>query len=174
MTTRLAFLAVATTSAVLYACSTGNTGVGGTGDGGSHSGGDSGVILASGDGGATFAANQGNPFGIALDSTNVYWSDVGKFTNAPLSEPNYTIGSGTLMKAPLAGGAPTTLLSGLNWPSSIAVELHEHLLAHELDHRSRHRRRRHADASRRGHSDHARGGVLHAGVGAHQREQHRG
>jgi hypothetical protein len=55
----------------------------------------------------SFAAGQGVPYGITLDATNVYWT-------------NHA--TGTVMKAPKAGGAPIVVAKGQNAPGAIAVD----------------------------------------------------
>ena len=55
----------------------------------------------------TIASGQCDPVRIAVDATNVYWT-------------NY--GSGTVMKVPLAGGVATTLASGMTGPLGIVVD----------------------------------------------------
>ena len=49
-----------------------------------------------------------NPMSIAVDGTSVYWTD-------------YDL-SGAVRKVPIDGGPPTTLASGLGFPSGIAVD----------------------------------------------------
>lgn len=53
------------------------------------------------------ASGQGQPSGIDVDATHVYWTSA---TN------------GTVMKAPIGGGAPTTLASGISGPAGVAVD----------------------------------------------------
>jgi hypothetical protein len=55
----------------------------------------------------TIATGQNFPAGIAVDATNVYWTN------------NL---DGTIMKAPLAGGTPTVIASGQSFPFGIAVD----------------------------------------------------
>ena len=58
----------------------------------------------------TLAANQNLPNGIAVDDTNIYWTDYS---------------GGTVMKmakTPVDGGAPVTLASGQDGPLGIAVD----------------------------------------------------
>jgi hypothetical protein len=55
-----------------------------------------------------------NPTSIAVDATSVYWTDSGGNCDSG--------GCGRVMKVSLAGGAPTTLASGLPYPHDIAVD----------------------------------------------------
>jgi sugar lactone lactonase YvrE len=59
------------------------------------------------------ASDQGQPAGIAVDSTNVYWINQVQYDGGP--------GGATLMKRPLAGGTPITLVSGLSDAFQLAV-----------------------------------------------------
>ncbi len=59
---------------------------------------------------ATIATGQPYPFGIAVDSQNVYWTN------------NGTASGGTVMKVPLAGGTPTVIASGQNFPMGVALD----------------------------------------------------
>jgi len=92
------------------------------------------------------AANLIFPAGIAIDATNVYWTDNGDGTvnRAPrtggtittiasgqsfpfgiaIDSTNvyWTNNGGQVMKAPLAGGTATTLASGQSYPMGIAVD----------------------------------------------------
>ena len=60
---------------------------------------------------ATIASGQADPAGIAVDATNVYWTN-----NASGN------GAGTVMKVPLGGGSPTALASGQSNPWGLAVD----------------------------------------------------
>lgn len=51
-----------------------------------------------------------SPFAMTIDGANVYWTSHGSDTN-----------TGSVMKVPLAGGTITTLASGYDLPSAIAV-----------------------------------------------------
>jgi sugar lactone lactonase YvrE len=63
-----------------------------------------------------FAMNQPlNPFGVALDATNVYWVVSG-------SHGRTTYEEGAIMKAPIAGGAPTMIAMAGGLASNIVVD----------------------------------------------------
>jgi hypothetical protein len=63
----------------------------------------------------TLAMAQAYPWAIAVDATNVYWTNLG--TSA------HGFADGAVMRVPLAGGSsPTPLASGLGEPSAIAVD----------------------------------------------------
>jgi hypothetical protein len=68
-------------------------------------GGGSPVVLASG---------LSSPTQLALDSTDVYWTNTG-------TEQNH-YADGTVMKMPLAGGKPTTLAVFQAFPLYIALD----------------------------------------------------
>lgn len=57
------------------------------------------------------ASGQNNPYAIAVDSSSVYW------TNAGVS-----LSDGSVMKVPVGGGTPTTLVSSVPNPRAIAVD----------------------------------------------------
>jgi hypothetical protein len=71
------------------------------------------VVKAPLDGGlpTVLAVDQKVPWGIAVDSTNVYW------TNLSLDD----LSAGAVMKVPLAGGSPVALASRQRMPTGIAV-----------------------------------------------------
>ncbi|HEY6459805.1 MAG TPA: hypothetical protein VIY73_06625, partial [Polyangiaceae bacterium] len=60
----------------------------------------------------TLASGQDGPHGIAVDGSNVYWTNQGDGFDP----------DGSVMKVPLAGGTPTTLASGLTSPWEIALD----------------------------------------------------
>jgi hypothetical protein len=63
----------------------------------------------------TIASGQGHPMlSIAVDENNVYWTSA--------EDPSGNQGNGSVMSAPLGGGALTTLASGQNTPDGIAVD----------------------------------------------------
>ena len=55
----------------------------------------------------TIATGQSSPQGIAIDATHVYWGNAG---------------DGSIMKAPLGGGAATVLAAGQGAPANVAVD----------------------------------------------------
>jgi hypothetical protein len=57
------------------------------------------------------ASGQISPRGVAVDSTNVYWTSGG-----------FGIGDGVVMKVPLGGGTLTELASGQAGPNAIVVD----------------------------------------------------
>ncbi len=59
-----------------------------------------------------------NPQYIALDATNVYFTELGTFDTVS----GMRLSDGTINKVPLAGGAVTQLATGLNGPQTIAVD----------------------------------------------------
>jgi hypothetical protein len=58
-----------------------------------------------------FAADSTGPSAIAIDATNVYWTDF----DGPGS-------NGTVMKAPLGGGSATQIASAQATPNAIAID----------------------------------------------------
>ena len=68
-------------------------------------------VAASGTNRATIASVD-EPIGVAFDATNVYFSTFGSSDNAV----------GTIVKQPLAGGAPTVLASNLETVGPIAID----------------------------------------------------
>jgi hypothetical protein len=64
------------------------------------------------------ASNQSAPSAIAVDSTSVYWTDLG-----PLGGGKAAIRlPGSVMKVPIGGGAPIELAAMQIWPGAIAVD----------------------------------------------------
>ena len=94
----------------------------------------------------TLSSGGSNPFFLAVDSTDVYWTDYG--VSAVMKVPigggaittlqsgvSYygiavhgsavyltTYGDGTVVKTPKAGGSVSTIASGQSWPSHVAVD----------------------------------------------------
>lgn len=64
-----------------------------------------------GDGAIPLAQGQSNPHGIAIDDTNIYWTNTGTGAN-----------DGSVMKMPLGGGTPVALASQLQNPQGIVVD----------------------------------------------------
>jgi hypothetical protein len=65
------------------------------------------------------------PFAVVLDNENVYWTNEGRdAADAGESFRTYTYkaGTGSIVKAPLAGGEAVTLASGLNQPCYLALD----------------------------------------------------
>ena len=60
-----------------------------------------------GTGGVTIAVAQASPQGLTIDATHVYWGNAG---------------NGSILKAPLAGGAATVLASGQGAPANVVVD----------------------------------------------------
>ena len=61
----------------------------------------------------TVASSQGQPAGIAVDSTNIYWIDQVAYDGGS--------GEGSLMKLSLAGGAPISLATGIGNAFQLAI-----------------------------------------------------
>ncbi|HEY3802680.1 MAG TPA: hypothetical protein VGL61_08720 [Kofleriaceae bacterium] len=68
--------------------------------------------VPAGGGTRTMIAQTDEPLGVAIDATNIYWSTFGSSDDAV----------GTIVKQPLAGGAPTVLASGLSTVGAIAID----------------------------------------------------
>jgi hypothetical protein len=60
-----------------------------------------------------------NPHSLAVDATSVYWANAGTYQVGP---PESYANNGTVMKVPIGGGSATTLASGQNAPTGIAVD----------------------------------------------------
>ena len=75
------------------------------------------------DGGAptTLASAQDSPGALALDATSLYWVDWGWSDVIPPSWQGYGPNAGSVIKAPLSGGAQMTLVSGVS-PCGLAVD----------------------------------------------------
>jgi hypothetical protein len=61
----------------------------------------------------TLASGQANPFSVALDSTDIYWTNEGSIGG--------TSNNGSVVKVSFSGGTPTILATGQN-PRNIAVD----------------------------------------------------
>ena len=69
---------------------------------------------------ATLASGQPLPTHIAVSAAGAYWVDYGAC--GPIDDAGDIGCSGSVMTAPLGGGAPTTLASELTYPDRIAVD----------------------------------------------------
>jgi hypothetical protein len=65
----------------------------------------------------TLASSPNGPWGIAIDSENVYWTETGRERDG-----GGGFYGGAVVKMPLRGGAPVILASNLNEPQAIAVD----------------------------------------------------
>jgi len=134
-TSRIGVLAVAVSLAASQAVGCHSTGVAGTG--GKNASGGAGGTSTGGKGGAggscpgvdlttdpancgacghvcgptALAFNQPNPVALTIDSTSVYWANAGTGNK-----------DGAIMKLPINGGVPFTVVSGLDRPSALAVD----------------------------------------------------
>ncbi|MGH7439380.1 MAG: hypothetical protein ACRENE_27140 [Polyangiaceae bacterium] len=71
--------------------------------------------LSDGGGALTLASGQASPEAIAVDSTNVYWTNLGSLSGGTERT------GGAVMKVPIGGGTPTTL-AGVLAPANLAVD----------------------------------------------------
>jgi hypothetical protein len=60
------------------------------------------------------------PTAVAVDETSVYWANYSN--SGSISDGGSISNSGSIVKVPIAGGAISTLASGLNYPIGIAVD----------------------------------------------------
>ncbi len=63
----------------------------------------------------TFATGRDHAVALAADATHVYWIDAGHLDDAERWTP------GAIVRAPVTGGAPEQLISGLTAPGSLVV-----------------------------------------------------
>jgi hypothetical protein len=78
-------------------------------------------VSINGGGTTLLATSLYSPSYLALDATSVYYTEYGT-TSGTGSSSYINASSGYLKKVPLAGGSPTVLASGLNWPKGIGVD----------------------------------------------------
>jgi hypothetical protein len=58
----------------------------------------------------TLATMQSEPYGIVVDSTDIYWA-----------EPGVSSAPGAIVTIPIVGGTSTTLIAGQNYPELLAL-----------------------------------------------------
>lgn len=103
---------------------TGDAGAGtpsGSSSGGSSSGSSSGAsIFDSGDSGPVVLASGQTAVRLAVNATDLYWTNEGKTETAPDGGVTYL--GGQVMRLPLAGGSPVTLITNQDHPLGIALD----------------------------------------------------
>lgn len=71
------------------------------------------ISLVPGSAPTVVAENQDVPWDLAADATHLYWTNRGSLSS-----------NGSIRRAPLAGGAVETVLSGLGYPLGLALDAH--------------------------------------------------